>query len=85
MPKIFVVMPFSPSLENIYENCIKVAFEESSFTITRADSDWHQHNILRSIIPGIIEADLIIADLTGLNSNVFYELGVAHALEQATD
>jgi hypothetical protein len=43
-----------------------------------------QENILRTIIRGIASADLIVADLTGLNANVFYELGVAHTLEIPT-
>lgn len=46
----------------------------------RADSDLNQQSILREFVQGIVEADLVIADLTGLNGNVMYELGLAHAL-----
>ncbi|WP_350433328.1 hypothetical protein ABIS04_09550 [Shewanella sp. H8] len=34
------------------------------------------------IIKGIIESDLIVADLTDSNANVYYELGIAHALQK---
>ena len=33
---------------------------------------------------GISDADLVVADLTGLNANVMYEVGVAHALRKPT-
>lgn len=42
----------------------------------------NQQNILKDIIISIYDSNLIIADLTGLNSNVFYELGLAHALRK---
>jgi hypothetical protein len=40
--------------------------------------------ILKDIAQGIIEAKIVIAEVTAPNSNVFYELGYAHALEKST-
>ncbi len=48
--------------------------------VERADSRLDQRNILKDIVLGIASADLVVADLTSLNPNVFYELGLAHAL-----
>jgi len=51
------------------------------FEFTHAGDDVNtQQNILKDIIQMIYDSDVIIADLSGLNANVFYELGVAHAL-----
>jgi hypothetical protein len=35
-------------------------------------------NITGQVIQAIVSADLIVADLTGKNANVYYEIGVAH-------
>ena len=51
-------------------------------TISRADTTPNQRNIVRDIIRGISDCDLVIADLTNLNANVLYELGVAHGLDK---
>ena len=42
----------------------------------------NQQSILQDIVTGIGNADVIIADVTGLNPNVFYELGLCHALDK---
>ena len=41
-------------------------------------------NIIEDILDNLNRADLVIADLTDKNPNVFYELGVRHALRHAT-
>src|SRR5690554_6972252 len=47
--------------------------------VNRIDHDPESRFIASQIIEQIIEADLLVADITGLNANVFYELGIAHA------
>jgi hypothetical protein len=75
-----VLISFEPDFESVYTNLIKAPLEEAGFVVHRADSELNQQNILRDIVRGIAGADLIVADLTALNPNVFYELGIAHAL-----
>ncbi|GAH24008.1 unnamed protein product, partial [marine sediment metagenome] len=82
--KAFVLMPFDPEFKSIYEDLIKPALEEVGYEVARADSFFDQQNILRDIIRGIAEAKLIVADLTAINSNVLYELGVCHGLQIPT-
>lgn len=82
--KAFVLMPFDPVFDKIFNDLIKPPLEKSGYDVQRADSLDNQQNILKDIIRGIKEADLIIADLTGLNPNVFYELGIAHTMEKPT-
>ena len=76
---VFVLMPFKKSLESVYRSLIKPAFEGAGFQVLRADDISSQRNILQDIVNSIESADLIVADLTDSNQNVYYELGVAHA------
>ena len=80
--RAFVLMPFEDPLEWAYERLIKPAFENAGYTVSRADDIGNQQNILRDIVTAIIESDVIIADLTSANPNVYYELGLSHALEK---
>ena len=73
-------MPFDDDLLGVYEG-LKECLGNEGFEVDRADQQLSQGNILSGIISAINEADLIVADLTGLNANVMYELGVAHALD----
>jgi hypothetical protein len=78
--RAFVLMPFDPEFNAIFNDLIKPALEEVDYDVKRADDIVSQQNILKDVLRGIAEADLVVADLTTLNANVFYELGIAHAL-----
>jgi hypothetical protein len=82
--KAFVIMPFDTEFETLYRNVIIPALENSGYLVTRADSSLNQQNILRDVVRGISEADLVIAELTTNNPNVMYELGLAHGLNIPT-
>ena len=56
--------------------------EDAGFDVLRADDIQSTQNIVRDIFEAIVRSDLIVADLTGSNANVFYELGIAHALKR---
>lgn len=79
-----VIMPFSKEFKEIYEYGIKPAVIEAGYHCVRVDELMGQINITKAIIRSIFNADVIIADLTGNNANVFYELGVAHAISNKT-
>ena len=65
----------------IYEQAIKPVAEKHGYVVTRADEIQESGNITRDIIVPLARDSLVIADLTDLNPNVFYELGVRHALQ----
>jgi len=76
----FVLMPFDPAFDDIYRLGIKEPAETLGIRAERVDEQiFHKENILERIYGQIDAADLIIADLTGRNPNVFYETGYAHA------
>ena len=79
---VFVLMPFGDEFGPVYSDFIKPTLEEVGFDVVRADDIQSQRNILRDVIEGIDRSDLIIADLTSANPNVFYELGLAHMLKK---
>jgi hypothetical protein len=82
--KCFVLMPFGQSLKEIYTDIYVPTCAERAIKCWRVDELARPGSITRDIIEGILDSDLIIADLTGKNANVFYELGIAHALGNKT-
>ena len=73
-------MPFAEEFSAVYSGFIKTTLEEAGYEVSRADELISHQNILKDIVRGIGVADLIVADLTSANPNVYYELGLAHAL-----
>src|SRR6185369_2400985 len=73
----FVLMPFAEDFTIVYETIERAL--RGLMSCTRADDLRIGKPILARTLHGIGTAELIIADLTGKNSNVFYELGLAHA------
>ena len=84
MPSAFVLMPFDEEFDPVYSEFIKPVLEGAGLDVSRADNIESQQNILRDVMGGIGRSDLIIADLTTSNPNVYYELGVAHASRKPT-
>lgn len=80
----FVLMPFSDNMREVYDKAIKPACDKAGFDSLRVDELKGAFNINRKIIEYIFNSDAIIADLTKWNPNVFYEMGVAHAIGNKT-
>jgi len=76
---VFVVMPFSDEFKNIYDFSIKEACKETGVSCERLDEQMFQESMLNQIYTQINKSDFIIADMSGRNPNVFYEVGYAHA------
>ena len=83
-PFCFVLMPFDESFDDIYNFGIKESCKEADAYCERVDEQVFQETILERIYNQISKADIIIADMTGRNPNVFYEVGYAHALGKLT-
>lgn len=77
---VFVLMPFNQELERVYLNHIRPLGEALSLSIRRADDIVTAGPFMEKVWDGICAADLIIADCTQQNPNVFYEIGMAHTI-----
>jgi len=77
-------MPFKDDFADIYQIGIKEACNSAGTFCERVDEQIFKETILDRIYNQIARADVIIADMTGRNPNVFYEVGYAHALGKPT-
>ena len=78
--RCFIVMPFSLEWSNDVHIALAAACKATSVTAVRGDDVFTPTDILVDIWQSINGADFVIADITGRNPNVLYELGVAHTL-----
>jgi hypothetical protein len=76
---VFVLMPFAPQFRQIYNN-IKKAVTNLKMQCLRADEIDGPGAIMKDIWKSILLSRVIVAELTGRNPNVFYELGIAHCV-----
>lgn len=77
---VFVLMPFKAELEKVYTKHIKKMGNELGVTIRRADEIFSPAPFMEKVWDGICAAQLILADCTEKNANVFYEIGIAHTV-----
>jgi hypothetical protein len=79
----FVMQPFKAPLGDYYEKAYKPAIEKAGLKAVRADAEiFGTGKIMDQIWSGINKARVLVAELTNRNPNVFYELGLAHALRK---
>jgi MAP3K TRAFs-binding domain len=86
---LFVAMPFGSkpdpthrfeiNFDDVYERSIKPATEEAELDVIRADEETLGGIIHKPMYERLLLAEIVIADLTVANANVFYELGIRHA------
>ena len=77
---LFVLMPFQPELSAVYQDHIKLVASRLQLTVARADDFFTTHSVTDDIWAAILDSRIVIADCTGRNPNVFYEIGIAHTL-----
>ena len=73
------MMPFNSTFNTVYRT-IQAAAAEAGFECNRADDIWQNPAIIDDVISLIDRSTVVICDCTDRNPNVFYELGIAHAL-----
>jgi guanylate kinase len=76
----FVLMPFREEMNPIYDDHIASVCSELSLKSLRADKIFSTNPIIDDIKESVSNAQVIIADLTENNPNVFYEVGICHAI-----
>ncbi len=80
----FIVMPFAPEeLSDVYEYFVKPSIESNcNLQCERGDDVFGSNVVMDDIRHSINRARIVVADLTGRNANVFYEIGIAHTLNK---
>lgn len=87
--KCFVIMPFGKrkdidgtevDFDHVYRELIEKAVESVGVDCERCDEIIDSGSIHKKMFRGIFDADVAVVDITSLNPNVFYELGIRHAL-----
>ena len=77
-------MPFNAAQDELYQEEIKPAIESVGLTSVRIDQLVALGPLISTLWQHIQDARCVIADLSGKNPNVFYELGLAHAAGKPT-
>lgn len=80
----FIAMPYGTKegidFDRIYADYLRPALEAAGLEVFRADEEEAAGSILTDMFQELLVADLVVAELTLDNPNVWYELGVRHAL-----
>ena len=90
-PRAFVVMPFNQKtsarphhlvidFHRVYNELLKRALSQAGYEVARADSERSAGDIRTDMFFELVTADLVVADVSIVNGNVFYELGVRHGV-----
>lgn len=92
-PLCFVLMPFGSKtdgnkkeidFDEVYRSYIKVAIEQAGLQPIRADEEKAGGFIHKPMYERLMFCEFAVADLSFANANVFYELGIRHALKPCT-
>ncbi|MEJ7759556.1 MAG: hypothetical protein WKF55_08165 [Gemmatimonadaceae bacterium] len=85
----FVVMPITDPtpyeqghFRRVYEHIIKPSCARAGFDATRSDDVERTNHIILDVLRRVLQADVVLCDLSGRNPNVLYELGVRQAFNK---
>lgn len=81
--QVFVLTPFLESERKVF-SAIKAVCDRVGYVAVRGDELRAEGEILPQIVSGIVGSRIIIANISGRNPNVFFELGIAMALGKQT-
>lgn len=79
-PTAFIVMQFSSPYNEVYSDVIKKLCEESKIEAIRADEIYGPGIIIKDVVDRIARSQIVIADISPTNPNVYFEVGYALAL-----
>lgn len=78
----FILMPFGEWFDKYFKEIYAPATKDAGFEPLRADELFTTGAVMEQIWIQIRKSNVLLADLTGRNPNVYYELGLAHALRK---
>ena len=77
--KVFILTPFIPFEEETYDSIRKVC-ASVNLNCLRGDEEYREGDLLSHIVRNIASARFVIANINGRSPNVYYELGICHAI-----
>lgn len=77
---IFVIMPFKEEMRAVYQDHLRKIASKLKRSIARADDFFGAHQVMEDVWSALYSSKVIVADCTGKNPNVFYEMGIAHSI-----
>jgi hypothetical protein len=78
--RVAVLMPFTEAWsDRIWRRIMSPVLEDLGLSGLRAD-DLYGHDVMEDIWSMLLSSEVVVADISGRNPNVFYELGIAHTL-----
>lgn len=82
-PQAFVIMQFNtPEYESLFRDVITPVCEKSGLRVYRGDFTKHPGIVISDITKNLTESAVVIAEITPVNGNVYYEVGYADALKK---
>jgi nucleoside 2-deoxyribosyltransferase len=82
MSTCFVVMPYSEVFREYYDEIFNPAIEAAGLMPVLAEAQFTAQGMIDQVVDGIRSSKIVIADLTDERPNVFYEMGLAHAMSE---
>lgn len=76
---VSAMMPFDPRFDSVAET-LKEVSKQAGLRCRRADDIWDDPAVIQDVVSLIDQSQVVIADCTNRNPNVFYEVGIAHTL-----
>ncbi len=83
-PKLFVIMQFTSPYNQMYSDVIAPVGKSAGFVVIRGDEAYGPGLIISDIEREIQEAKAVVADITPINANVYWEVGYAYAVRKPT-
>jgi hypothetical protein len=77
---IIALLPEGKLFDAVYDDALRPAAEAAGLAITRVASEFSGDSALGAFCSELEKSDLAVADVTGRNPNIFYQIGYAHAL-----
>jgi len=84
MPQAFIVMPFNGAFDDLDKQVIRKVCDKLKLDPVRADDVSGPGIVVADIAQKLRDAQVVIAEITESNCNVYYEIGYAHALNKPT-
>lgn len=75
----FLIMPFEEAWSDDVAAIVREVLATVGIAVVRAD-EMHGENVMEDVWTAILSSQYVVADVTGRNPNVYYELGIAHTL-----